>query len=285
MDSPLQTNLNLARKLRPQTFDTIIGQDISVRMLKNGLYLRKFFPVYLFAGQRGCGKTSTARVFATAINCHTLELFQQKPTQYPVPCLTCDSCHAMLHSQHPDFIEIDAASNTGVDNVRQIIETASYIPLSGRKKIYLIDEAHMLSKAAFNAFLKILEEPPVTVHFILATTELQKIPETVLSRCFQLTFNAINHDSLKTYLLKVCETENVRIDNAALDVLIDETDGSARDALNLLEQVRFSTDYVTIEALLMILGKVSTNVMVTLFEHIVDNKPQQVLQHLRSVDF
>lgn len=285
MDSPQQKNLNLARKLRPQTFDTIIGQEIPVRMLKNGLYLKKFFPVYLFAGQRGCGKTSTARVFAAAINCHNLELFQQKPTEYPVPCLTCASCQTMLRSQHPDFIEIDAASNTGVDNVRQIIETASYVPLSGRKKIYLIDEAHMLSKAAFNAFLKILEEPPVTVHFILATTELQKVPETVLSRCFQLTFNAINHESLKTYLIQVCQAENVRIDSEALDVLIDETDGSARDALNLLEQVRFSTDHVTIDAILSILGKVSTNVMVTLFEHIIDNKPQQVLKHLHSIDF
>lgn len=285
MDSILHNNLNLARKLRPQTFDTIIGQEIPVRMLKNSLYLHKLFPVYLFAGQRGCGKTSTARVFAAALNCHNLELFQQNPAKQPLPCLTCASCRAMLQSQHPDFIEIDAASNTGVDNVRQIIETANYIPLTGRKKIYLIDEAHMLSKAAFNAFLKILEEPPVTVHFILATTELQKIPETVLSRCFQLTFNAINHTSLKAYLEKICQTEQVDIESAALDVLIDETDGSARDALNLLEQVRFSTDRITIDSILGILGKVSTNAIITLFENIINQKPQQVLEHMHAIDF
>ena len=137
--------INLARRLRPQQFSQIIGQDIPVRMLKNSLYLNKFFPVYLFAGQRGCGKTSTARVFAAAANCESLATFQQNPTQADIPCLSCASCLAMKRNAHPDFIEIDAASNTGVDNVRQLIETAAYVPLQGKKKIYLIDEAHMLS--------------------------------------------------------------------------------------------------------------------------------------------
>jgi len=175
--STTRENLNLARKWRPKTFDDIVGQEISVRMLKNGLYLKKFFPVYLFAGQRGCGKTSTARVFASAINCQNLENFQNNPTSNKLPCLECESCKSMLQANHPDFIEIDAASHTGVENVRQILESCTYKPIFGQKKIYLIDEAHMLSKAAFNAFLKVLEEPPSSALFILATTEIHTLKE------------------------------------------------------------------------------------------------------------
>ena len=192
-------NLNLARKLRPKNFDQIVGQSLSVRILKNGLYLNTFFPVYLFSGQRGCGKTTSARVFAAAINCQKLSDFQGNPKQ-PIPCYECNSCINMVAGKHPDFIEIDAASHTGVDNVRQIIESSSFMPLMGRKKIYLIDEAHMLSKAAFNAFLKILEEPPATVLFILATTDIQRIIDTVRSRCFQIFFSSIAEVDLVNYL-------------------------------------------------------------------------------------
>lgn len=180
--------LNLARKWRSKDFGSIIGQDLSVRMLKNTLYLGNFFPVYLFSGQRGCGKTTTARVFATAVNCDVLSDFQGEPKSHTIPCGLCPSCLEMRAGKHPDFIEIDAASHTGVDNVRQIIEASSLLPLMGKKKIYLIDEAHMLSKAAFNAFLKILEDPPGSVIFILATTDPQKIIETVRSRCFSSFF-------------------------------------------------------------------------------------------------
>ena len=163
MSTTSTTQLNLARKWRSRDFDHIIGQDLSVRILKNSLYLDHFFPVYLFAGQRGCGKTTTARVFASAINCEQFEQFRKQPKKHIVPCLACASCIAMLEGKHPDFIEMDAASHTGVDNIRSIIDASSLLPLMGRKKIYLIDEAHMLSKAAFNAFLKILEEPPASV--------------------------------------------------------------------------------------------------------------------------
>src|SRR5579863_6898764 len=183
-------SLNLSRKWRSQNFDQIIGQDLSVRILKNSLYLGHYFPVYLFAGQRGCGKTSTARVFAAAINCRELSAFQKDPKK-SVPCLVCDSCIAMQEGKHPDFIEIDAASYTGVDHMRNIIESSSLLPIMGTKRVYLIDEAHMLSKAAFNAALKILEEPPATALFILATTNPHKIIDTVRSRCFQLFFTAI----------------------------------------------------------------------------------------------
>ena len=282
MQSPAE--LNLARKWRPKTFDTIVGQDIPVRMLKNGLYLQKFFPVYLFAGQRGCGKTSTARVFAAALNCQKIEEFRQNP-RFAIPCLACESCMAMLNGKHPDFIEIDAASHTGVDNVRQIIESSSYMPLLGAKKIYLIDEAHMLSKAAFNAFLKLLEEPPKSVLFILATTETHKIPETVLSRCFQVIFTPIANTPLKTHLRAMCDQESITIDDQALDLLIHETDGSARDAINLLERVRFSHTHITEETLLHVLGKISNADLCALLEYIIDAQPRNIIQTLQSPSF
>jgi DNA polymerase-3 subunit gamma/tau len=277
-----QTTINLARRLRPQQFSQIIGQEIPVRMLKNSLYLNKFFPVYLFAGQRGCGKTSTARVFAAAANCEALTTFQKNPTLSDIPCLICTSCLSMKSNAHPDFIEIDAASNTGVDNVRQLIETAAYVPLQGKKKIYLIDEAHMLSKAAFNALLKILEEPPVSVLFILATTELHKIPQTVLSRCFQLSFPALERQAFTAYLQDVCRKEAIDIDDTALALLIEETDGSARDALNLIEQVRFIESPITEISIRKLLGKLSTTVLLDLLEAVINNSPSGVLAILNN---
>jgi DNA polymerase-3 subunit gamma/tau len=269
--------LNLARKWRSKDFDSIIGQGLSIRMLKNSLYLGQFFPVYLFSGQRGCGKTTTARVFAAAINCGALPDFQQSPKKSAIPCATCDSCKAMLAGKHPDFIEIDAASHTGVDNVRQIIEASSLLPLLGRKKIYLIDEAHMLSKAAFNAFLKILEEPPASVLFILATTDPQKIIETVRSRCFQLFFGAVAVADLQQHLIKVCEAENITYDEKALLLIIQESEGSVRDALNILEQVRFSAPAVTADAVLQSLGQLSNEKLVTILDCILNKGSEQLL--------
>jgi len=278
-------DLNLARKWRPQNFDQIVGQDVAIRMLKNSLYLKKFFPVYLFAGQRGCGKTTTARVFAAAINCKQLQTFQEKPNEQALPCLTCDSCKAMINAQHPDFIEVDAASHTGVDNVRQIIDSSSYMPLAGQKKIYLIDEVHMLSKAAFNAFLKILEEPPVSVLFILATTEIPKIPPTILSRCFQVIFNPIQHQSLKDHLRSICTQERVTIDDTAIDLLLEETEGSARDAINLLERVRFSGDNITEQTVLQVLGKLSNKELLELFDILLEQQGQKLLLKLQTISF
>jgi DNA polymerase III subunit gamma/tau len=280
----MQQALNLARKWRPQSFDQVIGQDIPIRMVKNSLYLKKYFPVYLFAGQRGCGKTTTARIFAAAVNCQSLISFQQTPTT-PLPCLTCNSCQAMARGDHPDFIEIDAASHTGVDNVRQIIESSSYMPLLGQKKVYLIDEAHMLSKAAFNAFLKILEEPPLSVIFILATTEVPKIPTTVLSRCFQLIFGPIHATNLKAHLQAICEQESVTIDDAALDIILEETEGSARDAINLLERVRFSGDRITEETVLSVLGKISAHDIIVLFHHVIAQQPGDIITQLQAINF
>ena len=197
-------HLNLARTWRSKHFDELVGQPLVVRLVKNSLYRNLIFPVYLLSGMRGCGKTSVARIFAAALNCEALEQFQRSPQEQQLPCLTCSSCLAMLKMNHPDFIEIDAASHTGVDNVRSIIDAASFVPVLGKKKIYLIDEAHMLSKAAFNAFLKILEEPPTSVVFMLATTDPHKILETVTSRCFHLFFDPIDAQAVALHLANVC---------------------------------------------------------------------------------
>jgi DNA polymerase-3 subunit gamma/tau len=277
--------LNLARKWRSKQFDQIVGQELSVRMLKNSLYLNQLFPVYLFSGQRGCGKTTTARVFAAALSCYSLTDFQKNPKTTVVPCLTCESCLAMAAGNHPDFIEIDAASHTGVDNVRTLIEAASLLPVMGKKKIYLIDEAHMLSKAAFNAFLKILEEPPATVIFMLATTDPQKILETVRSRCFQLFFPAINTQALVKHLQEVCAQEKIKADVKALELIVKETQGLARDALNLLEQVRFSTGTVTQEAVLKALGHLSEEQLLGILEKIVQGNLHDLLQYLQVINF
>lgn len=274
-----QPKLNLARKWRSNAFDQIIGQDLVVRMLKNSLYLQQYFPVYLFSGQRGCGKTTLARIFAAAINCTELSSFQKNPQSVVIPCLQCVSCKEMQTGSHPDFIEIDAASHTGVDNVRNIIEASSVLPFLGQKKIYLIDEAHMLSKAAFNAFLKILEEPPATVLFILATTDAHKIIDTVKSRCFQLLFRPIDHTFLLPYLENLCIQENIPYDVSGLKVLIKEADGSVRDALNLLEQVRFSADSINQESALRVLGHIPDDCLIDLL-HAVFNYDSKRIMHV-----
>lgn len=276
-------SLNLSRKWRSQDFDQIVGQDLAVRILKNSLYLGHYFPVYLFAGQRGCGKTSTARIFAAAVNCRALTTFQKDPKKSSIPCLVCDSCIAMRDGNHPDFIEIDAASHTGVDNIRSIIESSSLIPLMGRKRVYLIDEAHMLSKAAFNAALKILEEPPATALFILATTNPHKIIDTVRSRCFQLFFTAIPHDPLKNHLNVICKNEKIACTDEALELIVRHTGGSARDALNLLEQVRFSHSIVNKEAVLALLGHIDDQQVMSIIQLTVQGASTELVQLLQSL--
>lgn len=269
--------LNLTRKWRSKTFKTIVGQDLTLRILQNSLYVGQFFPVYLFSGQKGCGKTSTARVFATAVNCDLLPEFQKNP-QTVLPCLQCASCLAMQKNQHPDFIEIDAASYTGVDNIRNIIDAASFMPLLGKKKVYLIDEAHMLSKAAFNAFLKLLEEPPMFVMFILATTDSHKILDTVISRSFQLFFDPIDTQKISDHLAMICATENISYQKDALDLISKETQGSLRDALNLLEQVRFSSKIVELKSVQEVLGHIDQPTLLHLMQAIVKNDVQVVLE-------
>ncbi len=276
--------LNLSRKWRSQDFDHIVGQDLAVRILKNSLYLGHYFPVYLCAGQRGCGKTSTARVFAAAVNCHALPLFQKDPKKHSIPCLVCESCVAMKEGNHPDFVEIDAASHTGVDNIRAVIESSSLLPVMGRKRVYLIDEAHMLSKAAFNAALKILEEPPATALFILATTNPHKIIDTVRSRCFQLFFTPIAHETLKNHLVFICKQEKIAHTEDALDLIVRHTEGSARDALNLLEQIRFSNSIVNKEAVLALLGHIDDQQIMNLIQLTMQGEAKSLVQLLHSLN-
>lgn len=279
-----KVELNLTRKWRSKNFQEIIGQPLAVRILQNSLYLKQYFPVYLFAGQRGCGKTSTARIFAAAINCAKLPEFQLDPRKVTIPCLSCPSCIAMSKSQHPDFIEIDAASHTGVDNVRNIIDASSFLPLLSSKKIYLIDEAHMLSKAAFNAFLKILEEPPMSVIFILATTDMHKILETVKSRCFQIFFDPVDTQIITDHLEKLCIAENILFEASGLGVIAKEAGGSVRDAINLLEQVRFATKKISKDAVLSILGHVDESTLLQLFQVVVQHQVQDLLMLCASLE-
>ncbi len=280
------SKLNLTRKWRSQTFDTIVGQDLSVRILKNSLYLDQLFPVYLFSGQRGCGKTSTARVFTAALNCQNLIKFRQDPKNNAVPCQQCESCVAISQGKHPDFVEIDAASHTGVDHVRQLIETTTFLPQMGAKKIYLIDEVHMLSKAAFNALLKVLEEPPLSVVFILATTDPHKVLDTVKSRCFQLFFGPPPAQALLKHLQQICEKEGIQAEVAALEVLIREADGSIRDAMNMLEQVRFIGSQVTVTTVSQALGHISDQQIIELIDLSLGNSPQlaQLLVQISLAD-
>lgn len=276
-------HLNLARKWRSRRFDQVIGQDISVRMLQNTLYLEHFFPVYLFSGQRGCGKTTMARVFAGAINCEKFQLFKKQPKQLVIPCLACASCEAMAAGKHPDFIEIDAASHTGVDNVRNIIDAASLMPLMGRKKIYLIDEAHMLSKAAFNAFLKVLEEPPASVLFILATTDAHKIIETVRSRCFQLFFKPVDSRILLEHLKDICLKEGIICEDEGLALIIKQAEGSVRDALNMLETVRFSSSRVDKNTVLKVLGYAEDELVIALVEAVFAQEKAKILTIIQTI--
>lgn len=275
--------LNLSRKWRSQNFEEVIGQDLAIRILKNSLYSSRYFPVYLFAGQRGCGKTSTARIFAAALNCFKLEEFQKNPKNTVVPCGVCKSCVALFDGRHNDFIEMDAASHTGVDNMRQLIDDALLLPVLGTKRIYLIDEAHMLSNAAFNALLKILEEPPSHVVFILATTDPHKIIDTVKSRCFQLFFKPIAQDSLINHLINVCKQEQIAYDQEGLEYIVAQSHGSARDALNMLEQVRFSDKGAIKQEVLEVLGRIDDTVLIALLRVVFTGDQIAVMAYIEQL--
>lgn len=262
----MNRSLNLARAWRSKTFDEIVGQELSVRLVKNSLYKNQLFPVYLIAGQRGCGKTTLGRVFAAALNCAQRETFTRSPRETVLPCLVCTSCEAMRSGNHPDFYEIDAASHTGVDNVRALIETASLLPALGQKKIYLIDEAHMLSKAAFNAFLKILEEPPASVLFMLATTDPHKIIDTVRSRCFQLFIDPLSPEELTKHLAYVCTRENIIFEEPALRIIAHESSGSVRDALNSIERLHLAHGKIHYDDTIKTLGNLGYDQVIALCE-------------------
>ena len=220
----------LARKYRSQDFQSLIGQDVLVKTLTTAINTGRIAHAYIFTGIRGTGKTSTARILAKALNC----LSADGPTA--TPCGTCENCRAIAAGQHIDVLEIDAASHTGVDNMREILDAAQYRPTNGRYKVYIIDEVHMLSSSAFNALLKTLEEPPAHVIFILATTEIRKVPVTILSRCQRFDLVRVPVDVLKKHFAWIAEQENVELTDAANELLARAADGSVRDGLSLFDQ-------------------------------------------------
>ncbi len=266
--SARSTYIPLAQKWRSQTFDDVVGQDLSVKILKNSLYRETLFPVYLFAGQRGCGKTSMARIFASALQCEKYTQFQKDP-QTCMPCTTCPTCCAVREGSHPDVIEIDAASHTGVENIRGLIDAAMFFPALGKWKVYVIDEAHMLSRAAFNALLKILEEPPRHVIFILATTDYSKIIDTVRSRCFQMFFDPIDQRAVVKRLQQICIAENITYDDSALAIIAQHCEGSLRDAITLLERVSFAYAHITPQDVYTTLGIASDELVKNIWQAII----------------
>ncbi len=238
--------LVLARKWRPQTFDELTGQESISKILKNAIIQNKIAHAYIFSGPRGVGKTTTARILAKALNCIS------GPT--PEPCCRCQSCIAISEGSSMDVLEIDGASNTGVDNIRDLRERVRYAPSGGRYKVYIIDEAHMLSTSAFNALLKTLEEPPMHVVFVMATTEPRKIPATVLSRCQHLPFKKISRQRIKERLTFIASSEGLKASDEALDMIARVADGSIRDSLTILDQVSSFSEDITISNIKDLLG-------------------------------
>ena len=220
----------LARKYRPQKFRDLVGQDLLVEILTSAITNKRVAHAYILTGVRGVGKTTTARLIAMSINC------QKREEVDPEPCGNCDSCNSTGIDSNLDVIEMDAASNTGVDDVREIIDNVKYKPVIGNYKIFIIDEVHMLSKSAFNALLKTLEEPPEHVKFIFATTEVKKIPITVLSRCQRFDLLRIENNTLLRHLSNIVKKENIDIDKDAISLIVRSADGSIRDGLSLLDQ-------------------------------------------------
>ena len=252
-DSVLTGYRVLARKYRPERFSELIGQEALVRTLENALSLGRLAHAFVLTGVRGVGKTSTARLLARGLNCigpdgeggATLE-----------PCGACEPCQSIAAGRHVDVLEIDAASHTGVDDAREIIEGVGYRPVSGRFKIYIIDEVHMMSKSAFNALLKTLEEPPDNVKFIFATTEIRKVPVTILSRCQRFDLRRVPTDMLAAHLEMICERESITADAEAITAIARAAEGSVRDALSLLDQAAAMTaDRMTIDNIAEMLGR------------------------------
>ena len=257
----------LARKWRPKTFDDLIGQDYITQTLKNAITTGKIAHAFILSGPRGVGKTSTARIVAKALNCIN------GPTSDP--CSNCSFCNEISEGKSLDVMEIDAASHTGVNDVREIIENIKYLPTSGKNKIYIIDEVHMLSQSAFNALLKTLEEPPAHVLFILATTEVHKIPVTILSRCQRYDFKKVSVDKIREQLASITSKEEIKIQDETLYIIAQEADGSLRDSLSLMDQLiaTFGTDIKHEEAL-SVLGILDRTLVKSSLEGIIKKDPK-----------
>lgn len=270
----------LARKYRPSTFDQLIGQQSMVRTLGNAIDAGRLAHAFVMTGVRGVGKTTTARLIARALNC------VGEDGNGPVtvsPCGVCDNCVAIAESRHVDVLEMDAASRTGVDDIREIIESVRYAPVSARYKVYIIDEVHMLSKNAFNALLKTLEEPPPHVKFIFATTEIRKLPVTVLSRCQRFDLRRVESEDLINHLREIVEKENASIDDDSLAMIARAAEGSVRDSLSLLDQaIAHSGGSVSAEQVRDMLGLADSSRILELFEAIMAGKVAEALELVKG---
>jgi DNA polymerase III subunit gamma/tau len=269
----------LARKYRPGTFGALIGQDAMVRTLSNAIASGRLAHAFLLTGVRGVGKTSTARLIAKALNCVGIDGTGSATMS---PCGVCEHCTAIGESRHLDVIEMDAASRTGVDDVREIIEGVRYAPVSARYKIYIIDEVHMLSKNAFNALLKTLEEPPPHVKFLFATTEIRKVPVTVLSRCQRFDLKRISQALLVTHFQSICETEKVSVEGEALQLIARAAEGSVRDGLSILDQaIAHGHNTVSAEAVRDMLGLADRFQVLALMDAILRADASAAMDNIR----
>ncbi len=261
--------LVLARKWRPQTFDDLTGQEPVAHILRNALAHNKVAHAYIFSGPRGVGKTTTARILAKALNC------ENGPTSDP--CGKCASCLDVAEGSSMDVSEIDGASNTGVDNIRDLREKVRYAPSGGRYKVYIIDEAHMLSTSAFNALLKTLEEPPPHVIFVLATTEPKKIPPTVLSRCQHLPFSRMSGHKIKDRLKTIADAEGIKISTSPLEMIARAADGSMRDALTLLDQLTSFSDDISASDVKDLLGITDAETLAGLAASVIEGNSKKII--------
>jgi DNA polymerase-3 subunit gamma/tau len=267
----------LHHKYRPQIFDDLVGQEAIAHTLSNALNTKRIAPAYLFTGARGTGKTSSARIMAKSLNC----LSSDNPT--PHPCGKCELCLSIANGNALDITEIDAASNTGVDNIRELIERAQFAPVKARFKVYIIDECHMLSTAAFNALLKTLEEPPDRVTFILATTDPQRVLPTIISRCQRFDFRRIPLDSMVKHLGKISVNENINIHTEAITLVSQIAQGGLRDAESLLDQLSLLDGEITVEAVWDLVGSVPEQDLLSLIEAIAADHSTQLIDYVRRI--
>jgi DNA polymerase-3 subunit gamma/tau len=267
----------LHHKYRPQRFDQLVGQEAITATLGNALTSNRIAPAYLFSGPRGTGKTSSARILARSLNCQNSD----GPT--PEPCGTCDLCRTIASGTALDVIEIDAASNTGVDNIRELIERSRFAPVQARWKVYVVDECHMLSTAAFNALLKTLEEPPPQVVFVLATTDPQRVLPTILSRCQRFDFRRIPLDALEQHLTWIAEQESIAIQPEAIHVVAQRSQGGLRDAESLLDQLSLLPPPIEANAVWDLLGAVPEQELLALAQAMTSSEPVALLEATRNL--